>query len=347
LLAAAVVPGLAGISGAVYTDPVAFSAGFRTALMISAGLLVVAAAVAFALLGRPRHERCRCRRCRSRTGRGELGRVLAHQHVSRERFRLQQCVQQRRAEHDREEAPMVEALENIHVMDGDPVAPEHIPTALTAGGGASSTAMPPARSSNPLVPLRTSSTGGRHKVSGISTTTATSARSGPRVIEPATTSAGSLRKAESSVSDSANSARDHASTVITGDPVPPRLRADHACARPWRGLGRARGPRTHPHCPLSCPLSVTPHRDDGVRRSRRINRPRAWRPRQAARSPPERPSWAEQCRGVQRSRVVVVERHRPGAQLGSDRTHGESGRAVLVYHRDGRILHLGAAGPRA
>jgi hypothetical protein len=27
---------------------------------------------------------------------------------------------------------MVEALENIHVMDGDPVAAEHIPTALTA-----------------------------------------------------------------------------------------------------------------------------------------------------------------------------------------------------------------------
>ena len=27
---------------------------------------------------------------------------------------------------------MVEALEKLHVMDGDPVAPEHIPTALTA-----------------------------------------------------------------------------------------------------------------------------------------------------------------------------------------------------------------------
>jgi hypothetical protein len=28
---------------------------------------------------------------------------------------------------------MIEALGNIHVMDGDPVATEHIPTALTAG----------------------------------------------------------------------------------------------------------------------------------------------------------------------------------------------------------------------
>jgi EmrB/QacA subfamily drug resistance transporter len=56
LLAVAVVPGLAGIRGEVYTDPVAFSAGFRIAMMISAGLLVAAAAVAFALLRRPRRE---------------------------------------------------------------------------------------------------------------------------------------------------------------------------------------------------------------------------------------------------------------------------------------------------
>ncbi len=46
LLAVAVLPGLAGISGADYTDPAAFGAGFRTALMISAGLMVVASAVA-------------------------------------------------------------------------------------------------------------------------------------------------------------------------------------------------------------------------------------------------------------------------------------------------------------
>jgi predicted MFS family arabinose efflux permease len=56
LLAVAVVPGLAGISGEVYTDPIAFSAGFRTAMMISTGLLVAAAAVAFTLLRHPRRE---------------------------------------------------------------------------------------------------------------------------------------------------------------------------------------------------------------------------------------------------------------------------------------------------
>ena len=56
LLAVAVVPGFAGISGAVYTDPVAFSAGFRTSMMISAGFLVAAGAVAFTLLRHPRRE---------------------------------------------------------------------------------------------------------------------------------------------------------------------------------------------------------------------------------------------------------------------------------------------------
>jgi hypothetical protein len=84
--------------------------------------------------------------------------------------------------------------------------------------------MAPPRSSNPLVPPRTSSTGSRHEVSGISTTTATSALSGPRAIEPATTCAGSLRKAESPASGSLNSPRAHASTVVTGDPGPARLR---------------------------------------------------------------------------------------------------------------------------
>ncbi len=53
LLSVAVVPGLAGIGGADYADPVAFDAGFRTAMLIAAGLLVVAAVVSAALL-RPR-----------------------------------------------------------------------------------------------------------------------------------------------------------------------------------------------------------------------------------------------------------------------------------------------------
>jgi len=68
LLAVAVLPGLAGISGADYTDPAAFGAGFRTALMISAGLMVVASAVAaIGIRRRPalvdHHDRIRVDRC--------------------------------------------------------------------------------------------------------------------------------------------------------------------------------------------------------------------------------------------------------------------------------------------
>jgi MFS family permease len=50
LLAVAVVPGLAGIAGADYTDPATFDAGFRTALLIAAALLAGAAAVSFTLV---------------------------------------------------------------------------------------------------------------------------------------------------------------------------------------------------------------------------------------------------------------------------------------------------------
>jgi hypothetical protein len=53
LLSVAVVPGLAGISGAIYTDPVAFDAGFEAAMLIAAGLLAVAGAVSFLLIRRP------------------------------------------------------------------------------------------------------------------------------------------------------------------------------------------------------------------------------------------------------------------------------------------------------
>ncbi len=52
LLAVAVIPGLAGISGTDYTDPAAFDAGFRTAMMIGAGLLAAAAVLAFTLIRR-------------------------------------------------------------------------------------------------------------------------------------------------------------------------------------------------------------------------------------------------------------------------------------------------------
>jgi EmrB/QacA subfamily drug resistance transporter len=45
LLAVAVIPGIAGIGNADYTDPATFGAGFRTATVIGAGLLALAAIV--------------------------------------------------------------------------------------------------------------------------------------------------------------------------------------------------------------------------------------------------------------------------------------------------------------
>ncbi len=53
LLSVAFVPVAAGISGDDYTDPIAFGAGFRNALVIAASLLVAGALVAFALIRRP------------------------------------------------------------------------------------------------------------------------------------------------------------------------------------------------------------------------------------------------------------------------------------------------------
>jgi hypothetical protein len=53
LLAVAVLPGLAGISGADYADSTAFATGFRVAMLISAGLMVIAAAMAFIGIRRP------------------------------------------------------------------------------------------------------------------------------------------------------------------------------------------------------------------------------------------------------------------------------------------------------
>lgn len=53
LLAVAVVPGLAGIAGDDYTDPAAFDAGFRMAMMIGAGLLVAAALAGYTLIRKP------------------------------------------------------------------------------------------------------------------------------------------------------------------------------------------------------------------------------------------------------------------------------------------------------
>ena len=53
LLAVAVIPVLAGITGDDYTDPVQFDAGFRVATMIGVGLLVAAAVLAFATVRGP------------------------------------------------------------------------------------------------------------------------------------------------------------------------------------------------------------------------------------------------------------------------------------------------------
>ncbi|MGY1606158.1 MULTISPECIES: MFS transporter [unclassified Geodermatophilus] len=53
LLAVAVVPVAAGIGGDDYTDPAAFGAGFRTAMLICAALLVAAALVAVLAIRRP------------------------------------------------------------------------------------------------------------------------------------------------------------------------------------------------------------------------------------------------------------------------------------------------------
>ncbi len=50
LLAVAVIPAAAGLGGTVYTDPIPFDSGFRTAMLISAGLLALGALMAAVLL---------------------------------------------------------------------------------------------------------------------------------------------------------------------------------------------------------------------------------------------------------------------------------------------------------
>jgi hypothetical protein len=54
LLAVAIIPGIAGITGGAYADPATLDAGFRTSVLISAGLVVAAAVVSFLLIRRPR-----------------------------------------------------------------------------------------------------------------------------------------------------------------------------------------------------------------------------------------------------------------------------------------------------
>jgi EmrB/QacA subfamily drug resistance transporter len=50
LIAVAVLPAVAGLSGDDYTDPAAFAGGFRIALLVSVGLLIVGAALAAATI---------------------------------------------------------------------------------------------------------------------------------------------------------------------------------------------------------------------------------------------------------------------------------------------------------
>jgi EmrB/QacA subfamily drug resistance transporter len=54
LLAVAVIPAVAGLAGTDYTNPMSFEAGFRTAMLISAGLLALGALLAAVLLHEPR-----------------------------------------------------------------------------------------------------------------------------------------------------------------------------------------------------------------------------------------------------------------------------------------------------
>ncbi|ASR39742.1 MFS transporter [Prauserella marina] len=51
LLAVALLPAIAGLSGAAYSDPVALTAGWRDAMWVCAGLLVVGAVLAFGIRG--------------------------------------------------------------------------------------------------------------------------------------------------------------------------------------------------------------------------------------------------------------------------------------------------------
>jgi len=67
LLAVAIIPGLAGITGDAYADPVALDAGFRTSVLISAALVVLAAVVSFAFVRQsrpaPAADRVRVEEC--------------------------------------------------------------------------------------------------------------------------------------------------------------------------------------------------------------------------------------------------------------------------------------------
>jgi EmrB/QacA subfamily drug resistance transporter len=67
LLAVAIIPGIAGITGDAYADPAALDAGFRMSVLISAGLVAAAAVVSFVFIRRarttPAADRVRVEEC--------------------------------------------------------------------------------------------------------------------------------------------------------------------------------------------------------------------------------------------------------------------------------------------
>ncbi|MGY1710771.1 MFS transporter [Geodermatophilus sp. SYSU D00758] len=81
LLAVAVVPVAAGIGGDDYTDPDLFAAGFRTAMLICAGLLVAGAVLALIWVRRPLVAE----------GAGERA-AAAEEPAARERLHLEECM---------------------------------------------------------------------------------------------------------------------------------------------------------------------------------------------------------------------------------------------------------------
>jgi hypothetical protein len=63
LLAVALLPALAGISGADYQNPGVFTPGFHTAVVICAGLTFAGALVAFVGIRNPGHEEAQISSC--------------------------------------------------------------------------------------------------------------------------------------------------------------------------------------------------------------------------------------------------------------------------------------------
>ncbi len=59
LIAIAVIPGLAGLTGDAYRNPAVFTHGFRAAMLMSAGLSAAGGALAWMLIRNPATDRAR------------------------------------------------------------------------------------------------------------------------------------------------------------------------------------------------------------------------------------------------------------------------------------------------